>query len=391
MLGIIKCDNYSFLLPLKNNKSLLENWFMTLNKICSKIIIIIDDSYKKNVYDILGENITIFKNINLIIYEEYDLCIYVNSNIIIDNINFDIINFDIINNIKDNYYGAILSWNNIDGLYILKKKIEHILINKDFEENKHLFIKYNISGLLWDTNNRNDYKKYISFLSIPNRTYIKGTLIIVSLYIGNIEKSKIDISFNCLINLRTYFQNEFIVIVDNNSYNQDWVKLANLLGMYIIKNTSELYRYEIGAYNLALKYFKADKYICIQHNIQFFSKIIQELNMYSPDAYVFKTTTCLLMDDNGLKIINKYLNFINMTNWNNDPLAIWNSFYCNDLMMEKIINSGIFDMISNKKEISEAYERIIGVFFYRILNYVKVIDEKIFIKHFFIQNLAYES
>ena len=47
MLGIIKCDNYSFLLPLKNNKSLLENWFMTLNKICSKIIIIIDDSYKK--------------------------------------------------------------------------------------------------------------------------------------------------------------------------------------------------------------------------------------------------------------------------------------------------------------------------------------------------------
>lgn len=45
--------------------------------------------------------------------------------------------------------------------------------------------------------------------------------------------------------------------------------------MYIIKNTSELYRYEIGAYNLALKYFKADKYICIQHNIQFFLKLFK--------------------------------------------------------------------------------------------------------------------
>jgi hypothetical protein len=386
MLGIIKCNNYSFLLPLKNNKSLLEHWFIILNNICSKIIIIIDDCYKKNVYDFLGENISIINNINLIKNEEYDLCIYVNCNIIID-----IIHFNIIDNIKDNYYGGILSWNNIDGLYILKKNIEHILINNEFEENKHLFIKCNIYGLLWDANNINDYKNYISYLSIPNRTYIKGTLIIVSLYIGNIEQSKIDISLNCLINLRTYFQNEFIVIVDNNSYNQDWINLANLLGMYIIKNTSELYRYEIGAYNLALKYFKADKYICIQHNIQFFSKIIQELNMDTPDAYVFQTTTILWMNDDGLKIINKYLNFINMTNWNNDPLAIWNSFYCNDLMMEKIINSGLFDMISNKKEISQAYERILGVFFYRILNYVKVIDENIFIKHLFVQNRAFES
>jgi hypothetical protein len=386
MLGIIKCHNYSFLLPLKNNKSLLEYWVMILNNTCSKIIIIIDDCYKKNVYDILGENISIINNINLIKNEEYDLCLYVNSNIIIDNINFNIID-----NIKDNYHGAILSWNNIDGLYILKKDIEHILINNEIEENKHLFIKYNISGLLWDAKNINDYKNYISFLSIPNRTYVKGTLIIVSLYIGNVEQSKIDISLNCLINLRTNFQNEFIVIVDNNSYNQDWIKLANLLGMYIIKNTSELYRYEIGAYNLALKYFKADKYICIQHNFQFFSKIIQELNMDTPDAYVFKTTTILWMNDDGLKIINKYLNFINMTNWNNDPLAISNSFYCNDLMMEKIINSGIFDMISNKKEISQAYERILGAFFYRILNYVKVIDEKIFIKHLFDQNRAFES
>jgi hypothetical protein len=47
MLGIIKCHNYSFLLPLKNNKSLLEYWVMILNNTCSKIIIIIDDCYKK--------------------------------------------------------------------------------------------------------------------------------------------------------------------------------------------------------------------------------------------------------------------------------------------------------------------------------------------------------
>jgi hypothetical protein len=50
--------------------------------------------------------------------------------------------------------------------------------------------------------------------------------------------------------------------------------------------------------------------------------------------------------------------------------------------MEKIINSGMFDFISNSKNISQAYERIIGTFLFRILNKVNVINESSFQKIF---------
>lgn len=381
MLGIIKCDNYSFLLPLKNCNCLLSYWYMILNDICSNIIIIIDEKYKKEVHEILGDNIKMIDNIYLIKNEEYDICIYVNCENIIDNLNYEIIK-----KIKDKYLGGVLSWNNIEGIFFYKKEIENILINNDYQNNKDIFIKENIPGLLWNSNNFNDYKNYLTFLSIPNRTYIKGTLIIVALYIGNIEEEKINISLNCLINLRKNYPNEFIIIVDNNSYNKEWINLANMLSMYIIKNTSDLYRYEIGAYNLALKYFKADKYICIQHNINFHSKIYQELSIDEPDAYVFNTTTHLNMSNEGLNIINKYLNFLNMKDWNNEPLAIWNCFYCNDLMMDKIINSGLFDLFLNNKYISEVYERLLGTFLFRNLGNVKIIDNKNFDKIFFNQS-----
>jgi len=146
-----------------------------------------------------------------------------------------------------------------------------------------------------------------------------------------------------------------------------------------------LYRFEIGAYNLALKYFEADKYICIQHNIQFHNKLTYELREDKPDAYVFNSITDLCWNTNGLNLINKYLNYLKMDNWNNEPLAIWNSFYCNNLMMNEIIKSGLFDVISNDKEISRAYERIIGLFIYRKIGYINIINNTLFHKNFFIQ------
>lgn len=379
MIGIIVCDNNSFLLPLRNNENLLSYWYMILNDICSKIIIIINEDYNKIVYDNLGDKpFTIYNDLGFIKNEDYDLALLTNVENIIDNINFNIIP-----KIK---FGGLLYWNKIYGMCIFKKEIEDIILTNNIQSNLQLFIKENISGFIWNASNPNDYKNYLNFLTIPNRTYVKGTLIIVSLFIGNIDRNKINISLNCLMDLRRFYPDEIIIIVDNNSPNQEWKHLAKTLGMYIIKNTNELYRFEIGGYNLALKYFKANKYICIQHNIQFHSRIHQELDMNNADAYVFSTTRKLNCDNNGLMLINKYLNFLNMRNWNSEPLAIWNSFYCNDLMMEKIINSGLFDLVSNKKEISQAYERLIGTFLYRNLGYVKVIDKNTFHKNFFIQS-----
>lgn len=376
MIGVIECDNISFLYKLKNDEILLRYLYKKLKQICDKIIILIKEEYNRYIF--LNEvDVFIMNNKNLIKNEYYDLMLVVKGNNIIDRIDIDIIK-----NINDN---GIIYWNNIAGAWLFKKEDENIYINNEINKYENKFVKKKICGLLWDANNLYDYNRYLNFLSIPKRTYINGTLIIVSLYIGNIEKEKIDISINCLKDLRKYFEKEVIVIVDNNSYNKDWINVAISLNMYIIKNTSDLYRFEIGAYNLALKFFEADRYLCIQHNIQFHKKLEYELSVDKPDAYLFKTTRDLCWDENGLNLINKYLNYLKMDNWNNEPLAIWNSFYCNNLMMKEIIDNGIFDVISNDKDISRAYERIIGLFIYRKMGYVKTIDYTVYHKNFFIQ------
>jgi hypothetical protein len=373
MLGIINCiNNDNFLLSLKDDSKLLSFWYNTLNPICSKIIIIVSEEYDKIIYNLIG-NVIIINSKNKIKNYDYDRCIIVDGNNIVD-----YIDTNIITKLYDDCEDVIFYWNTIPNAWMFKKELEYMFINNNYDE--ELFLKENMQGLLW-----NNYKDYISFLNIPKRTYVKGTLIIVSSYIGNIERENIDISLNCLKKLRKYYRNEIIIIVDNNSYNQEYVTLAILLKMYVIKNTSELYRFEIGAYNLALKYFKADKYICIQHSIELNSNINEELDMNVPDAYVFSTTKNLSWNDNGLRLINKYLNFVNMSEWNSEPLAIWNSFYCNNLMMEKIIDSGLFNLISNTKDISQAYERINGTFLFRILNKVNVIESHIYHKNFFMQ------
>ena len=210
--------------------------------------------------------------------------------------------------------------------------------------------------------------------------YVDGTLIIVALYIGNLDEKLLNISINCLRDLRKHFADEYIVIVDNNSYNQDWIEIAKSLNMTIIKNTSDLHRYEPGAYNLALQHYRAKKYLCIQHNFQFTGKIIQELLEDKPDAYVFGTTRDLNWNILGLNLINRYLKALNMSKWNWEPLVISNSFYCNDLMMDKLIENGLFKLITNTKDISQAYERIIGTVIYRTIGYVKKIDSSIFNK-----------
>ena len=54
-------------------------------------------------------------------------------------------------------------------------------------------------------------------------------------------------------------------------------------------------------------------------------------------------------------------------------------------MMNEIIKSGLLNVISNDKDISQAYERIIGLFIFRKMGYINVIDDTLFHKNFFIQ------
>ena len=274
----------------------------------------------------------------------------------------------------DYYYG----W----GSMIFKKEFEKY-INKDdlhlgysmkLAINNSVKIPYEIiKGQYWDCGTIGEYKEYLNFLNDNKPIYIKGLLIIVSVYIEDDEEKLKNLS-NCISRFRKIYSNETIVIIDNNSKNIKWYDLAKSLNIYIIKNNSNLYRYEIGAYNLALKYFRADKYICIQGTIFLNESIKEELIDFKADAYALKKHNRFDWDDNGLKIINKYLNFVDMENWNNEPLVLWNCFYCNNLFMEELINSGLLDLRVNNKNISFAYERILGTYFQRKLNYIKEIN-----------------
>jgi len=67
---------------------------------------------------------------------------------------------------------------------------------------------------------------------------------------------------------------------------------------------------------------------------------------------------------------------------NDDPLVLWNCFYCNNIFMDELINSGLMDLKCHNKNISCTYERIIECYFKRKLGFIKEINNKCFTKHF---------
>ena len=407
-----KCD-YIIIGSSIENKSFIEHIINTqLENIKSLIVI-------KIINNSLTMNETILKMIS---GEDYELVIMGMPDSHIDYISNNLI--DKIINDNELIVGTYL-WNirnsqkekiglcNIDENYIIdiidiidkNKDCDYnygwgsIIFKKDFEKfiNKddlHLGYSMNnalsnsikipyeiIKGQYWDCGTIDEYKEYMNFLNEYKPIHIKGLLIIVAVYIEE-DEHKYNTLINCIEQLRKNYENETIVLVDNKSKNNKWYELAHSLNMYIIKNNSDLYRYEIGAYNLALKYFRADKYICIQGSICFNSKIEEALDDKNPDAYCFKVHSGLSWDDNGLQIINKYLKFADMNNWDNESLVLWNCFYCNNLFMNELINSGLIDLKCNNKNISCAYERILGTYFQNKLGIVKQINNNTYNKNF---------
>jgi len=446
MIGLIACGGTAsrifnlpkFILPLKDkNLSLLSYWCkLMIEKGCDKIII---GSSKTNqpfiehiintqlnnydfliVIKIIDNSSTMNETIlEMLKDEDYNIAImgmpdthidYISNNLIDKILNDDelIVGSYLWNirnsqkekiglcEIDDNYIIDIIdknkdcNYNYGWGAMIFKKEFEkfikaddlHLGYSMKFALNNFVKIPYEIiKGQYWDCGTICEYKEYLNFLEENKPIYIKGLIIIVAVFIEN-DKYKLKILIDCLNKLRNIYYNETIVLIDNNSKNIEWYNLATSLHMYIIKNKSNLYRYEVGAYNLALKYFRADKYLCIQGTIFFNNKIDEILDDNIPDAYSFKKHIGLCWDENGLKIINKYLNFLDMDNWNNEPLVLWNCFYCNHLFMDELINTGLMDLRCHNKNISFANERILGCYFQRRLGNIKELNQQSFIKIF---------
>lgn len=446
MIGLIACGGTAsrifnipkFILPLKDKKiSLLTYWcILMIEKGCDKIIIGSSKQNKPFIEHIIN---TQLNNYNFLIIikmidnsstmnetilkmlkdENYNIAImgmpdthidYISNNLINKILNDDkLIVGSYLWNIRksqkekiglcefdDNYITDIIdknkdcNYNYGWGAMIFKKEFEkfikiddlHLGYSMKLALNNFIKIPYEIiRGQYWDCGTICEYKEYLNFLEEKKPIYIKGLIIFVAVFIEN-DENKLKTLIYCINQLRKTYKNEIIVLIDNNSKNIEWYNLATSLNMYIIKNKSNLYRYEIGAYNLALKYFRADKYLCIQGTIFLNNKINEILDDNIADAYSFKKHIGLSWNDDGLKIINKYLNFLDMNEWNNEPLVLWNCFYCNHLFMDELINTGLMDLKCHNKNISFANERILGCYFQRKLGNIKEINKNTFIKIF---------
>jgi len=143
----------------------------------------------------------------------------------------------------------------------------------------------------------------------------------------------------------------------------------------------------MGAYKLALQYYRADKYIFIQGTIHINYKLdLTRLDCNTPKAIAFnRFNHGLCWSYFGLKLINKLLVSINMNEWNNEPIVLWNCFCSNNLFVENMFNNGIYDLHSNTKSHSCAFERILGCYFVKELNNVDILPNDAYNKIFLAQ------
>jgi hypothetical protein len=429
-----------FMLPTKKEQcALIVYWINLLikNK-CNKIIIGVSENTKIFIDNILKYNIN--KNIQNIINiklvgntntmnetivaclknEKYDIAImgmpdtYVSnlSNILIKNMNKENINVGCyLWNIRDTQIGKIGQCN-VDnnfiidiidkdplceynygwGVVVFKPEFEKYIDIKDLHigysmkqyiENNKIIYQIMNEGLYFDCGTTQGYTEYLNYMEDIKPTYIKGTIIIIAVYINN-DLDTYNELIKCLTQLRSIYVNEIIVAVDNCSLNNKWYEVAKKLNINILYNNSVLHRYEIGAYKLALQHFRADKYIFIQGTIFINNRLdLSSLDSNEEDAISFNIIeNNLCWCENGLNFINKLLRSINMNDWDNDPLILWNCFVCNNIFINNILNSGIFDLPSNTKAHSCAFERILGCYFKKTLKNIKCIDNKSYDKIF---------
>lgn len=433
-----------FMLPLKDkNISLISNWINILQENgCDKIIIgvspiteifishLINTQFKESKTEIIIKLVGNTETMNETIIkclkgETYDLTLMcmpdthvseLSHNLIDDLINNDEIKFGVyVWNIRDTQLGKIgqckLNDNNIVtdiidkddtcnynygwGCVIFKPEFEKYMIEEDLhigysmkryinDENNIILSKI-MPGMFFDCGTVQGYSEYINYREQHKPTHIKGTIIVAAVYI-NADENNYNILINCLTQLRSVYKYDTIITVDNNSLNKKWHNTAKELDFIILENNCPNHRYEIGAYKLALQHFRADKYIFIQGTIYINYKLdLSELDCDTPNAIAFNKEHGLFWDESGLNLINKLLVSINMNEWNNEPLVLWNCFCSNNLFVENMFNNGIYDLHSNTKNHSYAFERILGCYFMKELNNVDILPNDAYKKIFLSQ------
>jgi hypothetical protein len=409
-----------FMLPTKKEQcSLIVYWINLLikNK-CNKIIIgvsentkiFIDNILKYNLNDdikniinikLVGNTNTMNETIIACLKDEnYDIAImgmpdtYVSdlSHILIENINKENINVGCyLWNIRDTQIGKIGQCNVNDkfivdiidkdtscdynygwGAVVFKPEFEKYIYMEDLHigysmkryiENNKIIYQILNDGLYFDCGTTQGYTEYLNYMKDIKPIYIKGKIIIIAVYI-NKELNTYNELVNCLTQLRSIYVNEIIIAIDNGSLNNKWYEIAKKLNINILYNNSVLHRYEIGAYKLALQHFRADTYIFIQGTIFINNRLdLSSLDSKEEDKAIsfdiIENNFCWSGD--GLNLINKLLRVINMSDWNNDPLILWNCFACNNIFINNMLNSGVLDLPCNTKAHSCAFERILGM------------------------------
>lgn len=220
-------------------------------------------------------------------------------------------------------------------------------------------------------------------------SHVKGTIIVVAVYINN-DLNSYNQLIKCLTQLRNVYVENTIVAIDNGSLNDAWHDVANTLNVIVMHNNSLLHRFEMGAYKLALQHYRADKYIFIQGTIFINYEIdLSSLDTNQEMAVCFDTFNLFAWSQEGVCLFNKLLAMtnLNIDDWNDYPLVLlWNCFCCNDIFINNMLNSGIFDLPCNTKAHSCAFERILGSYFKKTLNDVKCIERNSFIKIFLNQD-----
>jgi hypothetical protein len=445
MLGILPCAGSAsrlfnlpkFMLPIKDGGALIVYWINLLIKNnCTKIIIgvsentkiFIDNIFKYNLNEdtkniitikLVGNTNTMNETVIACLKDEiYNIAImgmpdtYISSlspilieNIIKQNINVGCYLWNIRDtqigkigqcNIDEDYIIDIIDkditcdYNYGWGVVVFTPEFEKFIFMEDLHigysmkryiENNKIIYQILNDGLYFDCGTVIGYTEYLNYKEDIKPMYIKGTIIIIAVYIND-NINSYNTLIECLIQLRKVYVNNIIVAVDNGSLNDKWHNVATELNINILYNNSILHKFEIGAYKLALRHFRADTYIFIQGTIFINNKIdLSLLDSQTENAIAFNIIeNNLYWCENGLQFINKLLRAINMNDWNNDPLILWNCFVCNNIFINNILNSGIFDLPSNTKAHSCAFERILGCYFKKILPKVTCIDQSYFRK-----------